>query len=62
MELCRKVKQELIDSIEAFKERIIKIQERKEVYYPKKVKSLLNTYLEYKGNIRVFVRVRPFLS
>jgi hypothetical protein len=31
-------------------------------YYPKLSKQLLNTYSEYKGNIRVFVRVRPFLS
>jgi hypothetical protein len=54
--------QEMIEKIEAVKERIRQIKERKEEYYPKLQKQLLNTYLEYKGNIRVFVRVRPILS
>jgi hypothetical protein len=30
--------------------------------YPSYEKSLLNKYLEAKGNIRVFVRVRPLLK
>lgn len=33
----------------------------KEVF-PEYEKLLLNKYLEYKGNIRVFVRVRPVLA
>jgi len=44
------------------KDRLSLIQARKEHYYPKYEKHLLNQYLEYKGNIRVFVRVRPILS
>ena len=31
-------------------------------YYPVYEKELLNRYLEAKGNIRVFVRVRPILK
>ena len=34
---------------------------RKEVFYPQYEKRLLDQYLELKGNIRVFVRVRPIL-
>ena len=31
-------------------------------YYPKHYKDMLNEYLKKKGNIRVFVRVRPYLK
>jgi len=34
---------------------------RKEVFFPQYQKELLNKYLEYKGNIRVFIRSRPTL-
>lgn len=34
---------------------------RKETYWDVYEKELLNNYLEYKGNIRVFVRTRPIL-
>lgn len=43
-------------------ERMRLIEDRKENYYPKVMKEQLNQYLEYKGNIRVFVRVRPILG
>ena len=43
------------------KRRIELIKWRREVYMPATEKSLLNKYLEYKGNIRVFVRSRPIL-
>ena len=43
------------------KERLALIQYRKEHYYPQYEKHLLNTYLELKGNIRVFARLRPLL-
>ena len=48
--------------VEELKKRLQLIAERKENYYERYEKHLLNQYLEYKGNIRVFVRVRPFLS
>jgi hypothetical protein len=35
---------------------------RKEQFYPAYERRLLDQYLELKGNIRVFVRVRPILS
>ena len=37
------------------------MQKRKEEFYPLYEKHLLNQYLELKGNIRVFVRLRPIL-
>lgn len=37
------------------------MQWRREVYYKQYEKELLNKYLEYKGNIRVFIRSRPIL-
>lgn len=52
----RKLKQ-----IREYEERIEKIKYRREHYFPKYKKELLNKYLEYKGNIRVFVRSRPVL-
>ena len=47
--------------IEEYRQRIEKIRWRKEHYFPKYEKELLNKYLEYKGNIRVFIRSRPVL-
>ena len=43
------------------KTRMEHIKYRKEEYFPKYEKELLNKYLEYKGNIRVFIRSRPIL-
>ena len=37
------------------------IKFRRETYFEKYEKELLNKYLEHKGNIRVFVRSRPIL-
>ena len=34
---------------------------RKNEFFPQYQKDLLNKYLEYKGNIRVFIRSRPIL-
>jgi hypothetical protein len=48
--------------VQELKRRLQLIEERREQYYPKYEKHLLNQYLEYKGNIRVFVRIRPILS
>ena len=49
------------EKIEEMKRRIELIKWRREVYMPATEKSLLNKYLEYKGNIRVFIRSRPIL-
>lgn len=38
------------------------IEQRFAEYYPQLEKRILNRYLECKGNIRVFVRVRPVLA
>ena len=37
------------------------MQWRKEHFFPQFEKELLDKYLEYKGNIRVFIRSRPIL-
>lgn len=41
--------------------RIDLIEDRKVNFFPGYERQLLNTYLEYKGNIRVFIRSRPIL-
>lgn len=51
-----------LESIESLKHRKDLMQRRKEEFYPQFEKNLLEKYLELKGNIRVFVRVRPILS
>ena len=38
------------------------IEWRRTHFYPDYEKELLARYLKYKGNIRIFVRVRPILS
>lgn len=48
--------------IEALKVRKAQMILRKEQFYPAYEKRLLDQYLELKGNIRVFVRVRPILA
>jgi len=53
--------QEMRDRIEEYKKRIELIRWRRENYFPVYEKELLNNYLEYKGNIRVFIRSRPIL-
>ena len=54
--------EEKVKKIFDYKERLRLIADRAENYHPKVEKNLLNQYLEFKGNIRVFVRVRPLLS
>ena len=41
--------------------RLEAIDQRKQNYFASLEKKILNRYLECKGNIRVFVRVRPLL-
>ena len=47
--------------MEEMKERLDNLRQRKQISFPKYEKELLNQYLEYKGNIRVFIRSRPIL-
>ena len=42
-------------------ERIDLIRDRRSNFFPAYERQLLDTYLEYKGNIRVFIRSRPIL-
>ncbi len=58
----RAKKANLLKELSDMQERMRLIEDRKENYYPKVMKEQLNQYLEYKGNIRVFVRVRPILG
>ena len=44
------------------KNRLAMIAARKEHYYPKLEQDLLNKYLGYKGNTRVFIRMRPIFN
>lgn len=60
--ILKQSKEDKLQKITELKSRLQMIQRRKEDYFPRLEKSLLNQYLEYKGNIRVFVRVRPLLS
>lgn len=58
----KREKEDKLAKIAEIKNRLNLIERRKVDYFPQLEKSLLNQYLEYKGNIRVFVRVRPILS
>ena len=55
-------------SKEQKQEKLAELQKRKreilhriDTVYPEYERELLDRYLEYKGNIRVFVRARPIL-
>ena len=51
----------MLKQTQEYKDRSAQIKDKLENYYPAYEKELLNKYLEYKGNIRVFVRSRPIL-
>lgn len=62
LEEMKAKKAKLLEELNGMEKRMRLIEERSEHYYPKIMKEQLNQYLEYKGNIRVFVRVRPILG
>ena len=53
---------EIETSLKAMKDQIHQIKQRSTEFYPDLEKSLLEQYLKLKGNIRVFLRVRPILA
>ena len=57
----REQNEECVASCQKVRERIEQIEKRRELMKPYE-KQLLNKYLEYKGNIRVFIRSRPILA
>ena len=62
LEQMRRMKEQSLLSIERLEERKAQITDRRDRIYPAYEKELLDRYLMYKGNIRVFIRVRPVLE
>ena len=56
--LLKKTTLEKLGKLEERKQDVLK---RREHFYPNLERQLLDQYLQLKGNIRVFVRVRPIL-
>lgn len=55
-------KADLETGLKSMQDEESKIIERREHFFPNFEKKLLDQYLKLKGNIRVFLRIRPILS
>lgn len=62
IEQLREAKAKRIEEIKDLDERQVDIDDRVARVYPAYEKELLDRYLASKGNIRVFIRVRPILK
>ena len=55
-------KEEELVKIRLLEETSARVKLRSDTFYPAFEKRLLDDYLRLKGNIRVFIRVRPLLK